>query len=398
MWHGIGAKFFSSEGAPEISQTRSVWCGRVSRFLLKGRWKVFPSSLQDDLDFPHNQTLRVWLISEVPPGLNDAAHFSRNDVGVTQTPSNFFLATALRAVTFSIPMTQPAKRGFPSKTRLVIAVALLISAGLATRFYLNREPSYGGKSLKIDIQCSDGGIIRGPRKQKKIALEFTGHTFAEGGETILNELTKHHAKASFFLTGDFLRNPEFRLLISRMVKDAHYIGPHSDKHLLYCTWDISKSNLVSHSAFIRDLSNNQYLIHGAYDIYRGSGRVNTSTLFWLPAYEHYNQQIADWSGEMGLTLVNYTPGTRSNADYTQEADTNFVSSQAIFDSIVKKEREDPDGLNGFLLLMHLGAGPGRHDKMHARFGELLDYLSAKGYQFVRIDEMFGEDSAMTKNN
>jgi hypothetical protein len=54
---------------------------------------------------------------------------------------------------------------------------------------------------------------------------------------------------------------------------------------------------------------------------------------------------------MGLTLINFTPGTRSNADYTGEADTNFVSSQAIFDSIVNKEREDPHGLNGFILLL-----------------------------------------------
>jgi hypothetical protein len=26
-------------------------------------------------------------------------------------------------------------------------------------------------------------------------------------------------------------------------------------------------------------------------------------------------------------------------------------------------------------------------KFHARFGELLDYLSAKGYQFVRVDQL-----------
>jgi hypothetical protein len=44
-------------------------------------------------------------------------------------------------------------------------------------------------------------------------------------------------------------------------------------------------------------------------------------------------------------------------------------------------------LNGFLLLLHLGSGPGRADKFHARFGELLDYLTGKGYQMVRVDEL-----------
>ena len=34
-----------------------------------------------------------------------------------------------------------------------------------------------------------------------------------------------------------------------------------------------------------------------------------------------------------------------------------------------------------------GAGPGRADKFATRFGELLDYLAGKGYQFVRVDQL-----------
>jgi hypothetical protein len=91
--------------------------------------------------------------------------------------------------------------------------------------------------------------------------------------------------------------------------------------------------------------------------------------------------------ERVLALVNFTPGTRSNADYTGEADKNFVSTKAIFESIVRQEQQDPHGLNGFILLLHIGSGPGRADKFPARFGELLDYLAGKGYQFVRVDEL-----------
>ena len=92
-----------------------------------------------------------------------------------------------------------------------------------------------------------------------------------------------------------------------------------------------------------------------------------------------------WSRELGLTLINFSPGTRSNADYTEDDAKNFVSSQIIYDSIVKKEQAD--GLNGFLLLLHFGVGPKRTDKMHDRLGELLDYLDKCGYQFVRVDEL-----------
>jgi hypothetical protein len=48
------------------------------------------------------------------------------------------------------------------------------------------------------FERENGGIVRGPKATKSIGLVFTGHEFAEGGETILNELARHRAKASFF--------------------------------------------------------------------------------------------------------------------------------------------------------------------------------------------------------
>jgi endoglucanase len=55
-----------------------------------------------------------------------------------------------------------------------------------------------------DRQSSHGGIVRGPTATGRIALEFTGHEFAEGGAVILDELARRGARASFFLTGDEL--------------------------------------------------------------------------------------------------------------------------------------------------------------------------------------------------
>jgi peptidoglycan/xylan/chitin deacetylase (PgdA/CDA1 family) len=226
----------------------------------------------------------------------------------------------------------------------------------------------------------DGGIIRGAKTEKRIALVFTAHTFAEGGEKILDELSKHHAKGSFFVTGEFLDNPNFQPLARRIVKEGHYLGPHSDKHLLYCPWDGPKKTLVTREEFSADLDRN-------IDKITRLGVPRTQIKYWLPAYEWYNRDIVDWSEAMSLTLVNYTPGTRANADYLPDHAKNFISSRAILDSIEKKEQTDPHGLNGFLLLMHLGVGPDRTDKLSDHFGELLDYLAGKGYQFVRVDEL-----------
>jgi peptidoglycan/xylan/chitin deacetylase (PgdA/CDA1 family) len=236
------------------------------------------------------------------------------------------------------------------------------------------------------VQIHDGGIVRGPVDRKLIALEFTGHEFAEGGRVILDELARHHARASFFLTGDFLRRAGFAALVRRIVADGHYLGPHSDKHLQYCGWETGKKTLVTREELERDLDANVREIERF-------GVPRNVIRYWVPAYEWYNRDIAAWSAEMGLELVNLTPGTRSSADYTGEADTNFVRSQDIFDSILARERSDPHALNGFLLLMHIGAGPGRADKMHDRLGALLDALIGRGYRFVRVDELLSTATA-----
>lgn len=251
------------------------------------------------------------------------------------------------------------------------------------------QPAGNGKvagrdSERVDVELREGGIIRGPTATRRLAIVFTGHGFAEGGEVILNELGKHKGKGSFFLTGDFLTNRNFKPLIQRIAREGHYLGPHSDKHVLYCPWEGPKRTLVTHAEFRADLESNLGKIERF-------GIPRRQIRYFLPPYEHYNREIVDWAKELGLTLVNYTPGTRSNADYTGEAEKNFVSSQAIFDSIVAREKKDPKGLNGFILLLHIGSGPGRADKFPAWFGELLDYLAGKGYQFVRMDELLGSN-------
>lgn len=58
--------------------------------------------------------------------------------------------------------------------------------------------------------------------------------------------------------------------------------------------------------------------------------------------------------------------------------------------MTKKEETDPDGLSGFLLLMHLGATPERTiDRLHDYLGPLMDELGRRGYRFVRVDELLG---------
>lgn len=226
----------------------------------------------------------------------------------------------------------------------------------------------------------EGGITRGDKNLKQMALVFTGDEFAEGGTVIADALQNNNVKASFFLTGRFYNNRSNRELLERLMKDGHYLGPHSDQHLLYADWNERSKTLVSRKQFEKDLNDN-------FAAMRRFGFDRRQVPFFLPPYEWYNQEIADWTEALGYRIVNYTPGTRSNADYTTDDDPNYISSDAIMARIKEHEAKDPHGLNGFILLTHIGSGPKRTDKFHDRVDELITWLRTKGYKLVRVDDL-----------
>jgi peptidoglycan/xylan/chitin deacetylase (PgdA/CDA1 family) len=141
-----------------------------------------------------------------------------------------------------------------------------------------------------------------------LALVFTGDEFADGGNFIAQSLQQQKIKASFFFTGRFYRNPAFKNVVQRLKKDKHYLGPHSDQHLLYCDWDKRDSLLVSKDEFVTDLLKN-------YNAMQKAGIQKKDARFFIPPYEWYNDSIATWTNELGLQLINFTPGTKSTADY-----------------------------------------------------------------------------------
>jgi endoglucanase len=223
-------------------------------------------------------------------------------------------------------------------------------------------------------------------------LVFTGHEFAEGGEFIARTLAKEKIGASFFFTGDFLNNHSNDKLITRLRNENHFLGNHSDKHLLYCDWKNRDSLLIDQIAFYGDLFGPmERLGHLAEDPKNPSGSSKPFLKFFLPPYEWYNDSIAAWAKEKGVQLINYTPGTLSHADYTTDTARNYKNNETIYNSIISYEKTRVSGLNGFLLLMHIGAGPGRTEKFYTRLPALIRYLKQKGYQFQTVDQLLNDD-------
>ena len=231
------------------------------------------------------------------------------------------------------------------------------------------------------ITLNHGAIIRGDSTQKKIAIVFTGDEFGDGANYISDVLKQQHIEASFFLTGNFYRNKSFKKVIAKLRKNGNYLGSHSNKHLLYSPWENRDSLLVSKDEFDSDLLN-------SYKELKSIGIKKSNAKYFLPPYEYYNDSIAAWTRQLNLQLVNFTPGTRSNADYTYpEMGKRYLSSGEIYKSILHFEESKPNGLNGFILLIHIGTDVRRTDKFYKYLPKLIPELKARGYQFQRIDEL-----------
>lgn len=246
-------------------------------------------------------------------------------------------------------------------------------------YYLASRQSAGKKAGPARGQKVHGGIIRGDTTRRALTLVFTGHEFADGGEMLLKTLDKYHIQAAFFLTGQF-----YRLhgdLARRLQQAGHYLGPHSENHLLYVSWENRDSTLVSREKFITDLTDN-------YRTMRKAGIKPSEPFYFLPAFEWYNEDISRWTGECGVQLICFTPGTSSNADYTTPDMPSYRTSAEIENRILTWEKEH--SLNGFLLLSHIGTDSSRTDKFYDRLESLIRKLRQKGYRFVSLPELLNK--------
>jgi peptidoglycan/xylan/chitin deacetylase (PgdA/CDA1 family) len=263
----------------------------------------------------------------------------------------------------------------PARSLLMALAVVAALGGLSCR-----ERSAGPAAFVFDHD----GIVRGDTSAKRMSLIFTGGSFGDGGAHIRQVLRDERVKAGFFFTGDFYRDPAFAAVIRGLAADGHYLGPHSDRHLLYCPWDDREKTLVGRDEFRADIEAN-------FREMERFGVARKRPHLFIPPYEWYNRAIAAWARELDLVLFNFTPGTSSNADYTTPSMPEYLPSATIYGRILDYEKKDPHGLNGFILLIHIGTDPARTDKFYFKLGDLIGELKKRGYELVRIDELLGLD-------
>lgn len=244
--------------------------------------------------------------------------------------------------------------------------------------YYQREGSATAAHLTTQTDNNiyqDGGIIRTDPSVKHIDFVFTAADKADGAERIISTLRKYNIKGGFFFTGEFFEM--YPDVVRRLVAEGHYVGSHSYGHLLYAPWGSRDSLLVTKQEFEED-------IFKSYKVLREFGI--TDAPYFIPPYEHYNATISSWARQLGLQVINYTPGTITNGDYTTPEMKRYFSSKEILGRIWEYERTDPNGLNGHIMLIHFGTDPARTDKFYDKLPGLIRVLRRKGYSFTPLKD------------
>ena len=250
-------------------------------------------------------------------------------------------------------------------------------------YYLSAMQKDGMKQAGIPNDKNvyvDGGIIRTDPSKKQITLVFTAADKADGADAIISTLKKHGIKGGFFFTGEFYElYPD---VVKRLLDEGHFVGSHSYGHLLYMPWEDRDSLLVTREEFENDMMK-------SYETLRKASIEYKDAPVYIPPYEYYNKEISAWAKNMGIQVINYTPGTMSNADYTTpDMGQKYRSSKFIYDKIMEVEKKE--GLNGHLMLIHFGTDDRRTDKFYNGYlDKMIKTLKRKGYTFVPVREAVG---------
>jgi peptidoglycan/xylan/chitin deacetylase (PgdA/CDA1 family) len=317
---------------------------------------------------------------------DDIGDYSTNEPTMDGTADAITMLAHFGAVDLTAPTLKPEPKALASGD-LTPALASddseskALASGDLELASIPRPTDASAFGSSSEFTIAQAGIIRGPRDRKELALLFTGGDYGEGTADILDTLKARNLHAAFFVTGNYVAQPALKPLMKRMVAEGHLLCPHSHGHLLYASWEDRDKSLVTEKEFKTDLQQNLNELAE----YTGP---QAGPVYFVPPFEWYNSQHAEWAKELGCVLINFTPGSGSHRDWAPEGHAAFKPSPQILADILAHEKESPAGLNGHLLLMHLGSQ--RQDKFPKHLGELIDELTRRGYQIVRVDGLLSK--------
>jgi len=220
------------------------------------------------------------------------------------------------------------------------------------------------------------------------ALTFDGGSSASAAGDILDTLASRGVKSTVFLTGAFIKR--FPQVVMRIAAEGHELGNHTMNHPHLTTYAETRTQStrrdVNRALIVSELTAPEKLL------FENAGHLRFAPL-WRAPFGEYNQEICEWAFSAGYIHIGWRQGGswRVNLDsndwVVNENSPAYKTPQEVFDKIVTIA-QTPGGLNGGIILMHLGTErTQRSEQVHRILGRLIDTLRRMGYKPVTVSTL-----------
>lgn len=227
---------------------------------------------------------------------------------------------------------------------------------------------------------------RGSKKIKQIALTFDGGSTNNVSQEILDILNNKKVKATFFLTGQFIK--KYKKTVKKLVQDGHEIGNHTWSHPHLTTFaenykHNTKEN-ISEEIIYKQLVKTNHL----FQVVTGK-KISP---YWRAPFGEYNNEILQWAAKTGYKHIGWSHGngweeTMDTFDWVADTTSKiYKTADEIVNKILNYNKNTKKTLNGSIILMHMGSER-KKDFPHQKLPELIDGLRNKGLELVTISQL-----------
>ena len=188
------------------------------------------------------------------------------------------------------------------------------------------------------------------KETPQIALTFDAAWGNEDTEVILSILEKYQVKATFFMTGGWVKSyPED---VKKILAAGHDLGNHGENHLnMSQLTDAKKEEELM-------------MVHN-----RVKQLTDYEMFLFRPPYGDYDEKVVNCAKECGYYTIQWDVDSLDWKDYGT-------------DSIIKTVCEHKHLGNGSIILCHNGA-----KYTASALARMIETLRADGYEFVPISEL-----------
>lgn len=250
--------------------------------------------------------------------------------------------------------------------------------------YLLQTLSLHYSTPHLDFLAKD--FRRGPIHKKEVAFTFDGGSLDNAAGPILTALDEAGIKATFFLTGAFIKT--YPKTVKQITEAGHVVGNHTWNHPHLTSFAENRKHQTLPEISEEKLREELQKTASLYKVVTGGEMAP----IWRAPYGEYNAEILRWAAAAGYKHVGWTTGrgwaeTGDTMDWVADKNSAaYHSSDEIVRKVMNFTKNGKTGANGTILLMHLGTNR-TEDFPHERLSEMIQGFQEKGYALVTIPDM-----------